>query len=84
MNNPKTILIVEDEPKLARLLADYLHAANFASRWVANGADVESAVRDDPPQLVLLDLMLPGRDGMSVCRDLRAFSSVPQTSGEGR
>lgn len=77
MTDATTVLIVEDEPKLARVLADYLHAANFASRWIANGAEVESAVRDETPQLILLDLMLPGRDGVAVCRDLRAFTDVP-------
>ncbi len=71
------ILIVEDEPKLAALVADYLGAASFATRIVADGAAVADAVRGQPPDLVLLDLMLPGKDGMSVCRELRSFSDVP-------
>ena len=73
----RTVMIVEDEPKLARLIADYLAAANLASRWIANGSEVEAAVRAEPPQLILLDVMLPGRDGMSICRDLRQFTNVP-------
>jgi two-component system response regulator BaeR len=71
------ILIVEDEPKLARLLEDYLHAAEYATQWIADGREVASAVKEDAPALVLLDLMLPGRDGLAVCRELREFSDVP-------
>jgi two-component system, OmpR family, response regulator BaeR len=72
-----TVLIVEDEPKLAALLADYLRAANYATRCVADGRDVVPAVRESMPDLILLDLMLPGRDGLDVCRDLRSFTQVP-------
>src|SRR5436190_10247491 len=77
MTEARTVMIVEDEPKLARLIADYLAAANLTSHWIADGSRVEPAVRAQPPQLVLLDLMLPGRDGMSICRDLRQFTDVP-------
>ncbi|MBK5963844.1 two-component system response regulator BaeR [Thiocystis minor] len=71
------ILIVEDEPKLASLLADYLHASAFRTRIIADGLDVIPAVRADPPALILLDLMLPGRDGLDLCRELRTFTQVP-------
>jgi two-component system response regulator BaeR len=71
------IFIVEDEPKLAKLLADYLAAAGFATRAFVDGRDVVPAVRERKPQLVLLDLMLPGQDGLSVCQALRAFTDVP-------
>ena len=77
MTDARTVMIVEDEPKLARLIADYLAAANLASQWIADGMQVEPAVRADPPQLVLLDLMLPGRDGLSICKGLRQFTDVP-------
>lgn len=77
MNPAGDILIVEDEPKLAALLADYLHSAGFSTRIVGNGLEVEPAVRALPPALVVLDLMLPGRDGLEVCRDLRRFSEIP-------
>jgi two-component system, OmpR family, response regulator BaeR len=77
MTHARTVMIVEDEPKLARLIADYLAAANLDSRWIADGTRVEPAVRADPPRLVLLDLMLPGRDGVSICKDLRQFTDVP-------
>ena len=74
---PMTILVVEDEPKLARLLIDYLEASGFRHHWLANGLEVVSWVRAHPPDLILLDLMLPGRDGMELCRDIREFSAVP-------
>ncbi|AMV71394.1 response regulator [Desulfuromonas carbonis] len=72
-----TILIVEDEPKLAALLADYLHQAGFASERLDNGLAVAPRVRAAAPALVLLDLMLPGRDGLEVCKELRSFCAVP-------
>ena len=72
-----TVLIVEDEPKLAALLQDYLQAAGFGTEIVADGRLVLEAIRQRPPALVLLDLMLPGRDGVSLCRELRTFSRVP-------
>ncbi len=77
MSRPEEILVVEDEPKLAGLLVDYLRAAGFATRVVSNGLEVVPAVRARLPALVLLDLMLPGRDGLEVCRDLRGFSDLP-------
>jgi len=74
---PRNILIVEDEPQLAELLADYLRAADFEPSVLHDGRQVVPWVRDHPPDLLLLDLMLPGEDGMSVCRELRKFSEVP-------
>jgi two-component system response regulator BaeR len=71
------ILIVEDQPKLASLLHDYLVAAGYQAQCLSNGLDVVPAVRADKPSLILLDIMLPGRDGLEVCRDLRSFSDVP-------
>jgi two-component system response regulator BaeR len=76
-SDPPRILIVEDEGKLAHLLEDYLHAAGYATQWIADGRAVADAVKGTVPALVLLDLMLPGRDGLSVCRELRAFTDVP-------
>ena len=71
------ILIVEDEPKLAALEADYLKAAGFETETIADGREVVPAVRRQAPDLILLDLMLPGRDGLDICRELRTFSDVP-------
>ena len=71
------ILVVEDEPKLAALVGDYLQASGYTWHWVADGREAIPAVRAQQPDLVLLDLMLPGRDGLDICRELRSFSDVP-------
>ena len=71
------ILIVEDEPKLAALVGDYLRAGGYDSSWVADGLEAIPAIKSRQPDLVLLDLMLPGRDGLDICRELRSFSNVP-------
>ncbi len=71
------VLIVEDERRLASVLADYLAAAGFETEWIADGREVAAAVRRRAPDLVLLDLMLPGKDGLDVCRELRGFTDVP-------
>ena len=73
----QTILLVEDEPKLAALLGDYLKAAGFTCEWHDDGEQALAAIRATPPDLVLLDLMLPGLDGLEVCRAVRAFSALP-------
>ena len=73
----KQILIVEDEAKLAALEADYLRAEGFEPHSIANGLEVVPWVRAHEPDLILLDLMLPGRDGLDICRELRTFSDVP-------
>ena len=70
MNN--RIVIVEDEPELAALVADYARAAGYTADVFGDGAAALDAVRRDPPALVVLDLMLPGLDGLSLCRALRA------------
>lgn len=78
MNVPgRQVLIVEDEPQLARLLADYLQQSGFEAFCVNDGAAAVGEIRARGPALVLLDLMLPGKDGMAICREVRAFSNVP-------
>ncbi len=72
-----TILIVEDEEKLAGIVADYLRQAGYESRILADGTLVLPWVRAHEPDLVLLDLMLPGKGGLDICREIRSFSSVP-------
>jgi two-component system response regulator BaeR len=71
------ILIVEDERKLADLLRDYLSEAGFTVSWLDRGDRAVSLVKQDPPALVLLDIMLPGMDGTEVCREIRKFSKIP-------
>lgn len=71
------ILLVEDEPKLAALVADYLRAASFEVEHLADGLAVVPTVRRQSFDLMLLDLMLPGRDGLDICRELSGFSRLP-------
>ena len=71
------ILIVEDEPKLASLLQDYLKQSSFSSNIIDNGNNVIEYIKQQPPKLMLLDIMLPGRDGIDIMRELRGFSSLP-------
>ncbi len=66
------IVIVEDEPELAALVADYARAAGYTADVFGDGGAALDALRRDPPALVVLDLMLPGLDGLSLCRALRA------------
>jgi len=72
-----SVFVVEDEPKIAGLLADYLEAEGHRGRIIARGDEVIGAVRAEMPDLILLDIMLPGVDGMTLCREIRAFSNVP-------
>lgn len=71
------ILIVEDARELAQLMSDYLHAAGFRTHCLFTAQGVVEWVRRNGPRLVLLDLMLPGGDGLEICREIRAFSAVP-------
>ena len=70
------ILIVEDEDKIAEVLRDYLLQQGYSVHRLARGDEVEPWVREHPVDLVLLDVMLPGQNGMEVCRALRSFSDA--------
>lgn len=74
---PARVLIVEDEVKIAALLVDYLQAAGYVTQTLGDGTQALSLLREDPPDLLVLDLMLPGLDGLSLCRELRQFSALP-------
>ena len=65
------ILIVEDDNDIAALIAHYLEKAGYSTEIVADGARALSVARETPPDLVILDLMLPGMNGLEVCRALR-------------
>ncbi|MDR3412633.1 MAG: two-component system response regulator RstA [Formivibrio sp.] len=71
------ILFVEDDPELAELISSFLHSFEFVVELMREGSGVVEAVRADPPALVLLDIMLPGKDGLTICRELREFYSGP-------
>jgi len=72
-----TIMIVEDEPELAAVIADYARAVGYLPTMHADGAQALAAIRTAPPDLIVLDLMLPGLDGLALCRAVRTFSEVP-------
>ena len=72
-----TILIVEDEEKLASLLRDYLRQDGFATQSIHDGADVMPWLGNHHCDLILLDIMLPNRDGISLCKEIRTTSNVP-------
>jgi len=71
------VLIVEDEPKLASLVADYLKAAGYEAHCIENGLEVVPWVKSNAPDLIVLDLMLPGRGGLEICREIRSFNDLP-------
>ena len=73
----KSILIVEDESKLAKVLADYLENDDFKTSHLINGDEVVDWVKRNKPDLILLDLMLPGANGKDICKEVRNFSAVP-------
>ena len=71
------VLVVEDEPKIAALLRDYLVASGYRASVLDTGEGAIEWIRSHAPDAVLLDLMLPGSDGLAICRGVRAFSNVP-------
>jgi two-component system response regulator BaeR len=71
------VLVVEDEPKIAALLRDYLAASGYHVSVLERGDGAVEWIREHAPEIVLLDLMLPGSDGLAICRGVRAFSNVP-------
>jgi two-component system response regulator MtrA len=68
---------VDDDPRVSEMLQLVLQQEGFETSWCGNGADALAAYRLHHPDLVLLDVMLPGRSGVDVCREIRAESGVP-------
>lgn len=71
------VLVVEDEPKLGQLLYDYLQAAGYQPSLLQRGDEVIDYVKLHQPDIILLDLMLPRMDGLTICRELRKFCEIP-------
>ncbi|MEP7193056.1 MAG: response regulator, partial [Actinomycetota bacterium] len=67
-STPLRALVVDDEPSLVRAVAGYLEHDGFVVTTAADGEQALAAARRDPPDIVVLDLMLPGIDGIEVCR----------------
>ncbi|TDD89640.1 response regulator transcription factor [Actinomadura darangshiensis] len=77
MTHAGRVLVVDDDPTVAEVVARYLARDGHDVVCVADGRTALRAARDRPPDLVVLDLMLPGMDGLEVCRRLRETSTVP-------
>ncbi|MFW8592342.1 response regulator [Glaciecola sp. 2405UD65-10] len=77
MSSKARVLIVEDEIKIAQLLSDFLQADGYATDMLHDGAQVIEHVKSEAPDFILLDVMLPNKDGLSLCKEIRQFSEVP-------
>ena len=77
MNAARRILVVEDDTRISQLLLDYLRHDGHDARTLADGQLALAEIRHAAPDLLILDLMLPGLDGVSLCRAVRQFSAVP-------
>ncbi|MFQ3175039.1 MAG: DNA-binding response OmpR family regulator [Psychromonas sp.] len=73
--NRQSILVIEDDIDIAESICDYLQQENFNATYESNGLLAEKRILADQPSLVLLDVMLPGKDGISICRDVRSSYS---------
>ncbi len=71
------VLVVEDDRKIADLLLNYLRAGGYEASAACDGYEALRLIQQQPPDAVILDWMLPGLDGISVCKAVRAFSDVP-------
>ena len=72
-----TVLVVDDEPTIREVVVRYLEREGYRTLEAADGRRARELIESDPPSLVVLDLMLPGTDGLALCRWIRARSSVP-------
>lgn len=75
--NDTHIVIVEDEDKIAQILADYLKIDGFKTTIINEGTNAVETIRKINPDFLVLDLMLPGKDGVSICQEIRQFSNLP-------
>lgn len=77
MQTSPLICLIEDEIDLAKLMADYLHASHFQTMVFNRGDEAHRWLQQNQPALILLDLMLPGMDGLEICKHQRQHSAVP-------
>jgi two-component system phosphate regulon response regulator OmpR len=73
----KRILIIDDDARLRKLLKEYLEGYEFQVLTLEDGAEALATVRKESPDMVILDIMLPGKDGLEVLREIRTAHSVP-------
>ena len=78
--NVKKILMVDDDVRMRELLQRYLTEQGFSIKTVADSSEMDVALAEENPDLLVLDLMLPGEDGLAICRRLRAAGSALRIS----
>lgn len=71
------VLVVEDDPKIGRVVVDYLRSEGHSAQTVQDGLIAMTMIRQRMPDLLILDVMLPGMDGVTICQEVRSFSEVP-------
>ena len=77
MSNETSIVVVDDEPSIRELLVASLHFAGYEVETAASGSEAIEVIEKTQPDLIILDVMLPGLDGFEVCRKVREFSTIP-------
>ncbi|MAH87569.1 MAG: DNA-binding response regulator [Kiloniella sp.] len=77
MSDAQHIAILDDDPEIRSLLEQNLRSASFEVSTASNGRDLKTILEHQTIDLIVLDLMLPGEDGLTICRELRADSNIP-------
>jgi len=77
MDRPDHVLVVDDDAEIRKLLGEYLQRSGFRVSLATDGREMRRALEKSRPDIVVLDLMLPGNSGLTLCRDLRADSNLP-------
>ena len=77
MSDSKTILIVEDDADISMIEEAYLESAGYRTRIIEDGTLVNAAIQEEQFDLILLDLMLPGKSGYEICREIRDKTDIP-------
>ena len=77
MTTKQTIMVVDDDPNIAQLVKLYLEKEGYEVKTYGRGDTAVAAFRENPPAMLLLDIMLPGMDGWQVCRSVRQISAIP-------
>ena len=77
MSDQRHIVVVEDDERISGILTDYLRNEGFCTTWFSDGGVALREVKKSMPDLIVLDVMIPGIDGINFCRAIRQFSDVP-------
>jgi len=77
MSRVQDVLIIEDEPKIAQILVDFLQAEGFKTHVLHDGLHAIDMVKRIEPDFIILDVMLPNKDGLTICKEIRQFSNIP-------